>query len=136
VVINRNLYKLAHDPVNSLTPVAEVAAVPMVLYVNASLPVSNLRELIDLVKKNPGKYSYASPGSGSTHHLLAELFKLEHGLFMIHIPYRGFRSRHLRHAGRACFDCLRGHERHRCASGQRQDQGDCDQRYGPVRQHA
>ena len=101
VVINRNLYKLAHDPVNSLTPVAEVAAVPMVLYVNASLPVSNLRELIDLVKKNPGKYSYASPGSGSTHHLLAELFKLEHGLFMIHIPYRG--------SGPAISDMLAGH---------------------------
>jgi tripartite-type tricarboxylate transporter receptor subunit TctC len=101
VVINRNLYKLANDPVSTLVPVAEVASVPMVLYVNASLPVRNLRELIDLVKKNPGKYAYASPGSGSTHHLLAELLKQEEHLFITHIPYRG--------SGPAIADVLAGH---------------------------
>jgi tripartite-type tricarboxylate transporter receptor subunit TctC len=101
VVINRNLYKLASDPVTSLTPVAEVASVPMVLYVNSDLQASNLRELIELVRKNPGKYSYASPGSGSTHHLLAELLKLDQQLFITHIPYRG--------SGPAIADVLAGH---------------------------
>ena len=101
VVINRNLYKLAQDPVAGLTPVAEVAAVPMVLYIHAGLPATNLQQLIELVRKNPGKYSYASPGSGSTHHLLGELFKLEFGLDMSHIPYRG--------SGPAISDMLAGH---------------------------
>lgn len=101
VVINRNLYKLVPDPVNSLTPVAEVAAVPMVLYVNASVPVSSFEQLIDLIRKNPGKYSYASPGSGSTHHLLGELLKSEFGLDMIHVPYKG--------SGPAITDMIAGH---------------------------
>jgi tripartite-type tricarboxylate transporter receptor subunit TctC len=101
VVINRNLYKLAQDPVTSLTPVAEVAAVPMVLYVNTSVPATNLQQLIDVVKKNPGKYSYASPGSGSTHHLLGELMKNEFGLDMTHVPYKG--------SGPAITDMLAGH---------------------------
>jgi tripartite-type tricarboxylate transporter receptor subunit TctC len=89
VVINRNLYKLPQDPVASLTPVAEVAAVPMVLYINASVPADNFQQLIDVIRKNPGKYSYASPGSGSTHHLLGELLKNEFGLDMTHVPYKG-----------------------------------------------
>ncbi len=101
VVINRNLYKLAQDPVTSLTPVAEVAAVPMVLYVNAGVPASNFQQLIELIKMNPGKYSYASPGSGSTHHLLGELLKNEFGLDMTHIPYKG--------SGPAITDVIAGH---------------------------
>lgn len=101
VVINRNLYKLVPDPVSGLAPVAEVAAVPMVLYINASLPATNLQQLLELLKKNPGKYSYASPGSGSTHHLLGELMKNEFGVYMVHIPYRG--------SGPAITDMLAGH---------------------------
>lgn len=101
VVINRNLYKLVPDPVSSLAPVAEVAAVPMVLYISTSLPATNFQQLIELLKKNPGKYSYASPGSGSTHHLLGELLKNEFGVYMIHIPYRG--------SGPAITDMLAGH---------------------------
>ena len=101
VVINRNLYKLAQDPVTSLTPVAEVAAVPMVLYVNAGVPASSFQQLIELIKMNPGKYSYASPGSGSTHHLLGELLKNEFGLDMTHIPYKG--------SGPAITDVIAGH---------------------------
>jgi len=101
VVINRNLYKLTQDPVSSLTPVAEVAAVPMVLYVNASVPATNFQQLIDVVRRNPGKYSYASPGSGSTHHLLGELLKNEFGLDMTHVPYKG--------SGPAITDMLAGH---------------------------
>jgi tripartite-type tricarboxylate transporter receptor subunit TctC len=100
VVINRNLYKLRNDPIVSLRPVAEVAAVPMVLYVNSSVPANSVSELIALIKKEPSKYSFASPGSGSTHHLLGELLKLEQKLDMTHIPYRG--------SGPAIADVLAG----------------------------
>jgi hypothetical protein len=100
VVINRNLYKLRNDPITSLRPVAEVAAVPMVLYVNSSVPANSVTELIALIKKEPGKFSFASPGSGSTHHLLGELLKLEQKLDMTHIPYRG--------SGPAIADVLAG----------------------------
>ena len=100
VVINRNLYKLRSDPVVSLRPVAEVAAVPMVLYVNSSVPANSVAELLALIKKEPGKYSFASPGSGSTHHLLGELLKLEQKLDITHIPYRG--------SGPAIADVLAG----------------------------
>ena len=100
IVINRNLYKLRSDPILSLKPVVEVAAVPMVLYVNSSVPANSVAELITLIKKEPGKYSFASPGSGSTHHLLGELLKLEQKLDMTHIPYRG--------SGPAIADVLAG----------------------------
>lgn len=100
IVINRNLYKLRSDPILSLKPVVEVAAVPMVLYVNSSVPANSFAELIALIKKEPGKYSFASPGSGSTHHLLGELLKLEQKLDMTHIPYRG--------SGPAIADVLAG----------------------------
>ena len=100
IVINRNLYKLRSDPILSLKPVVEVAAVPMVLYVNSSVPANSLADLIALIKKEPGKYSFASPGSGSTHHLLGELLKLEQKLDMTHIPYRG--------SGPAIADVLAG----------------------------
>ena len=100
IVINRNLYKLRSDPILSLKPVVEVAAVPMVLYINSSVPVNSVAELIALIKKEPGKYSFASPGSGSTHHLLGELLKLEQKLDMTHIPYRG--------SGPAIADVLAG----------------------------
>ncbi len=100
IVINRNLYKLRSDPILSLKPVVEVAAVPMVLYVNSSVPANSVAELIALIKKEPGKYSFASPGSGSTHHLLGELLKLEQKLDMTHIPYRG--------SGPAIADVLAG----------------------------
>jgi tripartite-type tricarboxylate transporter receptor subunit TctC len=89
VAINRNLYKLRVDPVKGLAPIGQVASVPLVLYVNANVPVKSLAELVDLAKKNPGKLSYASGGSGSPQHLMGELFKLEKSIFLVHIPYRG-----------------------------------------------
>ncbi|TWG84073.1 tripartite-type tricarboxylate transporter receptor subunit TctC [Cupriavidus gilardii J11] len=89
IVINRNLYKLNIDPVRDLAPVGEVAAVPLVLYVNQSLPAKNVQELVELVKASPGKYSYASGGSGSPQHLAGELIKLERQLDLLHVPYRG-----------------------------------------------
>lgn len=89
VVINRNLYKLRIDPVQGLTPIGAVASVPLVLYVHNSVPAANFNALVDVVKKSPGKYSYASGGSGSPQHLMGELLKLEKGLDIVHIPYRG-----------------------------------------------
>lgn len=101
VVISRNLYKLQQDPMKALTPVAEVAAIPMVLYVNAQLPVKDVRQLIDFLKADPGKHSYASPGSGTTHHLLGEQLRLDFGVSTTHVPYRG--------SGPAIQDVLAGH---------------------------
>lgn len=89
VVINRNLYPLRTDPVRGLAPVGAVASVPLVLYVHNAVQARNLNELVDFAKKNPGKLSYASGGSGSPQHLMGELLKLEKGLDIVHIPYRG-----------------------------------------------
>ena len=89
VVINQNLYKLKINPSKDLAAVAEVASVPLVLYVNVSVSANTLGELVELIKNNPGKYSYASGGSGSPQHLMAEMLKLEKQLDMTHIPYRG-----------------------------------------------
>lgn len=89
IVINRNLYQLRSDPVKDLAPVIEVASVPLVLYVNSAVPANNPQQLFDLIKKNPGKFSYASGGSGSPQHLMGELLKLEKQLDITHIPYKG-----------------------------------------------
>jgi tripartite-type tricarboxylate transporter receptor subunit TctC len=101
VVINPHLYKLNIDPARDLAPVIEVAAVPLVLYVHPSIPANSVGELIDLVQKNPGKYEFASGGSGSPQHLSGELLKLMRGLDMIHIPYKG--------QGPAMTDVVAGH---------------------------
>ncbi|AGW94077.1 MULTISPECIES: Bug family tripartite tricarboxylate transporter substrate binding protein [Cupriavidus] len=89
IVINRNLYKLKIDPVKDLAPVGMVASVPLVLYVNQSVPAKTAPQLVELVKSSPGKYSYASGGSGSPQHLAGELMKLDKHLDMLHVPYRG-----------------------------------------------
>jgi tripartite-type tricarboxylate transporter receptor subunit TctC len=89
IVINQNLYKLKINPSKDLAAVAEVASVPLVLYVNVSVPANTVGELVELIKNNPSKYSYASGGSGSPQHLMAEMLKLEKQLDMTHIPYRG-----------------------------------------------
>jgi len=101
VVISRNLYALAIDPMQALQAVAELAAVPLVLYVNAQVPVQDVRELVALLRENPDSYSYATPGSGAPHHMLAEKLKLVENVSAIHVPYRG--------AGPAIADVLAGH---------------------------
>src|SRR5258708_4333770 len=69
--------KIPYDPFKSFTPVIEIAAAPEMIVVHPSLPVKNMQELLALLKANPGKYSYASPGYGSSPHLACEwLFKL------------------------------------------------------------
>ena len=89
-VINPSLYaKLSFDPVRDFAPIMLVATSPHVLSVNPSLPVRDVKDLIALVKANPGKYSYASAGVGQSAHLAAELFKLEYGLDLLHVPFNG-----------------------------------------------
>jgi tripartite-type tricarboxylate transporter receptor subunit TctC len=89
--INPGLYKsMPYDPVKDFAPVGQVGVTPCVLAVNPSLPVSDVKGLIALVKANPGKYSYGSSGMGSILHLCGEQFKTSAGgLQMVHVPYRG-----------------------------------------------
>ncbi|MGT2509707.1 Bug family tripartite tricarboxylate transporter substrate binding protein [Cupriavidus basilensis] len=87
--INTSLYKtLPYEP-NAVVPVALVAAVPMVLAVNPSVKANTARELVDDIKKNPGKYSYGSAGKGSALHMAVELLKYQEHLDIVHAPFRG-----------------------------------------------
>lgn len=81
--------KLNYDPIKDFTPLGMIGTTPNVLVVNANTPVKDVKEFIEFVKKNPGKISYGSAGAGSLTHLTAELFKMQTGAFMVHIPYRG-----------------------------------------------
>jgi tripartite-type tricarboxylate transporter receptor subunit TctC len=77
------------DPVRDFAPVAWFGSVNFFLVTAPSFPAKNLRELIDEVRRNPGKYNYGSSGNGSPHHLFMEVFKKELGLQMQHVPYKG-----------------------------------------------
>lgn len=89
-MVNMSLYAhVPYDAVKDFAPVTMVAFSPNVLVVTPSLPVKNVKELIELIKANPGKYSFAGPGIGSTPHLSGELFKQKFGLELIHVPYVG-----------------------------------------------
>jgi len=90
VVINPSLYaSLPYDTLRDFAPVTLVAASPHVLTINPSVPARNVQQLIALVKANPGKFSYASPGTGTTGQLAGELFKLSLGLDLTHVPFNG-----------------------------------------------
>jgi tripartite-type tricarboxylate transporter receptor subunit TctC len=81
--------KLPYDPEKSFAPIGLVAAGPVALMVNPSVPAHSVKELIDLLKANPGKLNYATAGVGSFQHLASELFKLQTGVDMVHVPYKG-----------------------------------------------
>jgi len=88
--INASLYnKLPYDPVKDFVAITLIARVPNMLVVNPAIPASNVKELIALLKANPGKYSFASSGNGTSQHLSGELFKSMAGVEMQHIPYKG-----------------------------------------------
>ena len=80
---------LAYDPVRDFTALTEAVEVPIVLAVHASVPAKDAREFAEYVKKNPGKVSYGSSGTGSPHHLAGELFKQVTGIDIVHVPYKG-----------------------------------------------
>ncbi|QPF74529.1 tripartite tricarboxylate transporter substrate binding protein [Roseateles sp. DAIF2] len=81
--------RMPYDTLKDLAPIGMVASSQHVLVVNSKLPAQNLKELLALLKAQPGKHTYGSAGAGSTFHMSAELFKAVSGLPIVHIPYRG-----------------------------------------------
>jgi len=77
------------DPLKDLQPVAILSAITYVLLVHPSQPVSSVKELVALAKQRPGQLNYSSPGTGTPHHLIMEMFKLATGANITHIPYKG-----------------------------------------------
>lgn len=89
MVFHSAMYKkLPYDP-KDLVPVGFMARFPLILAVNPNAGFTGPKQLLDEIKKNPGKYSYASPGVGSPHHLAMELLKDRTKAFVLHVPYRG-----------------------------------------------
>jgi len=81
--------KTPYDPVRDLAPISFVANVPLFLAVHPTLPANSVKELIELVRANPGKYNYGSTGIASASHLIGEYFNFVTGLKMVHVPYKG-----------------------------------------------
>lgn len=77
------------DPLKALIPVAGTFVAPLMIVANNNVPASSPKELIALLKQNPGRYSYATSGVGTVHHLGFELMKARTGTFIVHVPYRG-----------------------------------------------
>jgi tripartite-type tricarboxylate transporter receptor subunit TctC len=89
-MVNPSLYaKVPYDPIKDFTAVTLVAASPNVVVVNPQVPAKTLPELVKLIRDNPGKYSFAGPGVGSTPHLGGELFRLTYKLDLVHVPFTG-----------------------------------------------
>ncbi len=101
-VVNPSLYaKIPYDPYKDFIPITVAGVSPNVLVVHPSIPAKTVKELVELIKANPGKHSFASPGVGTTPHLSGELFKLSLGLDLVHVPFNG--------AGPAIGSAVGGH---------------------------
>ncbi|MBS7808934.1 tripartite tricarboxylate transporter substrate binding protein [Variovorax sp. PCZ-1] len=83
------LANAGYDPVRQFAPVGMIASGPLVWAVNKDLPVSNMRDFVQLAKARPGFYNYGSAGAGGINHLVLEMLKNRAGVFVTHIPYRG-----------------------------------------------
>jgi len=92
--------KIGYDPTKDFAPITNIAATPNIIAVNPSFPAKDFKTFLEVLKKNPGKYSYASSGTGGIGHLQTELFKSLTGVYIVHIPYRG--------AGPALTDTVAG----------------------------
>ena len=92
---------LPFDPVKSFAPVALVATSNLAVVINPALPAKTLPEFLELARSQPGKLYYGSPGNGGVQHLAMELLKLETGVNMVHVPYKGL--------GGAMSDVIAGH---------------------------
>ncbi|MGH8617609.1 MAG: Bug family tripartite tricarboxylate transporter substrate binding protein [Burkholderiales bacterium] len=93
--------KLPYDPLKDFAPITLVAIGPNLLVVHPSVPVRSIKELIALAKSRPGQLTYASPGAGTVQHLAGELFKLQAGVDILHVPYKG--------SGQSIVDLIAGH---------------------------
>jgi len=93
--------RLPFDPVKSFAPVVQIAASELTFVVHPQLPVKSVREFIQLAKRRPGELLYSSPGNGGPQHLTTELIKLEAGIDIVHVPYKG--------AAGAITDLVGGH---------------------------
>jgi tripartite-type tricarboxylate transporter receptor subunit TctC len=89
--INPGLYKkMPYDPIRDFAPIGEVGVTPIMLGVHPSVPASDVKSLVAVIKENPGKFTYGSSGLGSILHLCGEQFKaLAGGINVVHVPYRG-----------------------------------------------
>src|SRR5882724_5915937 len=96
--LSRNL---PFDPVKDFEPVLLLATGGLGVYVHPEVPAKSMRELIELARRQPGKLYYSSPGNGGPQHLAMELLKLETGMDIVHVPYKG--------AGGAITDLVGGH---------------------------
>jgi tripartite-type tricarboxylate transporter receptor subunit TctC len=84
------VYKnIGYDPAKVFAPVGLLVVTPQIISVNPDLPVKSLAEVVAYAKANPGKISWGTQGFGTSPHLLLELFKLEAGITILHVPYRG-----------------------------------------------
>lgn len=83
------LKSVPYDPLKDFTPVAKLADASYAFAVNPDVPAKDMKALLDYIKANPGKLNYASPGSGTPHHLTMELLKARLGLDILHVPYKG-----------------------------------------------
>ena len=81
--------KIPYNVATDFTSIINIAATPNVIAAHPRLPFQDYKGMLAAVKKEPGKYSYASPGNGSITHLMMEMFKLSTQTFMVHVPYRG-----------------------------------------------
>jgi len=89
ISISPNVQKVAYEPLKDFVPISLLAINPFMLVVNPSIPAKDVKELIALLKANPGKYSFASSGSGATSHLMSVLFNSMAGVSVVHVPYKG-----------------------------------------------
>lgn len=80
---------IAYDVVKDLSPITNIGSTSLALVVHKSVPVNTAQEFIAWVKSQPGKLNYGSPGNGTHHHLCMELLKLQAGLDIVHVPYKG-----------------------------------------------
>jgi tripartite-type tricarboxylate transporter receptor subunit TctC len=89
-VVNPALYaQVPYDAAKDFAAVTMAVTSAVILTVNPSVPAKTVKDLVDLIKQNPGKYSYASPGTGTPPHLVGELFRLTLGLDLVHVPFNG-----------------------------------------------
>ncbi len=92
---------LPYDPIKDFAPLSLCVTTPLFLVVHPSVPAKNVKELVALAKRQPGKLTFASGGNGSSNHLAGELLKLLAGVDLLHVPYKG--------AGPAMIDVMAGH---------------------------